>query len=443
VPLKAETILTADDSAQATIESQPLPFPLSIAPAFQSEDTEGNSDFDEADTLPETIRNPARTDFYRKVYCILGLPVDAVTVDQATEKLQAFAAQGERCFLSTPNLNFLIGSRSDASFRDSVIRSDMSVADGMPLVWIARALGIPVRERVAGSSLFERMRENDKFSLSVYFFGGPEGSAARAADAVNSKSGCMKCVGHQYPGYGSVDEISRDEMIRKINECNPDFLVVAMGAKKGQAWIEHNLHRINAPVISHLGAVVNFLAGKISRAPRWAQRSGLEWLWRIKEEPALWKRYFHDGTAFVTLLLSKVIPCVWHRHFHGISQQRFKQSKVSLERLRYACKITLQGPWNETNLDKLRKALTEAVRVPSDIILDVYEVDYVDSACIALFTLLYGHQSKAGQRIRFEGLTASVERAFKVHCVEFLLRTNQAQTFHKPQYRDEPSATVL
>src|SRR5476649_1297061 len=98
---------------------------------------------------------PVTTDFSRQVYCILGLPFDAVDEAQAVEIVASAAAHERRCFFSTPNLNFMIACLSDAQFRDSVIRSDLSVVDGMPLVWVARALGIPQRERVAGASMFE------------------------------------------------------------------------------------------------------------------------------------------------------------------------------------------------------------------------------------------------------------------------------------------------
>jgi len=80
------------------------------------------------------------------------------------------------------------------------------------------------------------------------------------------------------------------------------------GRQKGQAWIEHNRTHITVPIISHLGAVINFVAGKLSRAPVWVQRTGLEWLWRIKEEPSLWRRYASDGLVLLKLLITRVVP---------------------------------------------------------------------------------------------------------------------------------------
>ena len=97
-------------------------------------------------------------DFNRDVHCLFGLPFDAVTLAEAEQRVRSAADQRASCFLSTPNLNFLIGCQTDAAFRDSVINSDLSIADGAPILWLSKLLGIPIHERVAGSSLFERLR---------------------------------------------------------------------------------------------------------------------------------------------------------------------------------------------------------------------------------------------------------------------------------------------
>ena len=169
----------------------------------------------------------------------------------------------------------------------------MSVADGKPIVWLARLLNIPIPERVAGSDLIEELIKNrtEHKILKVFFFGGEDGIAEAACEKLNSYNTGLKCVGSFNPGFGSIADMSSSEIIDQINQSNADFIIVSLGAKKGQAWIEKNRKNLNAPIISHLGAVVNFIAGTVSRSPKILQKSGLEWLWRIKEEPMLWKRY--------------------------------------------------------------------------------------------------------------------------------------------------------
>lgn len=332
-------------------------------------------------------------DFQRQVHCILGLPFDAVSTAEAEQGVLAAIAARRRCFFSTPNLNFLVAAQSDTPFRLSVLRSDLSLADGMPIVWIARALGVPVTERVAGSTVFEGLRARRHAALRVYFFGGPEGVAARAGDVINSDQGAMVCVGSSSPGFGSIAQMSAPEQIAAINASGADFLLVALGAQRGQAWIEHNLASLRAPVISHLGAVVNFVAGNIKRAPpRWGAL-GLEWLWRIKEEPALWRRYYRDGLALIGLVFGKVIPGMLARRSARARIAKATPPRLAIGRHGDSVTLTLGGEWHAARLESLRAALTEITAAPVDIVLDLDQVSGLDSATLGLLLVLFGHQS--------------------------------------------------
>ena len=243
---------------------------------------------------------------------VAGLPFDAVDTAAAAERLCVAMRDRRQLFLSTPNLNFLVAAQRDAAFRASVEASDLSVADGMPVLWLARLQGTPLPERVAGSTLFDELRRGVGQEVlgrpvKVYFFGGPPGVAQQACEVLNAEQaagqGYMLGVGAQCPGFGLVADMSAPEAIEAINASGADFLVVALGAQKGQAWIMHNLPQLTVPVVSHLGAVVNFVAGTVRRAPLAWQRLGLEWLWRIRQEPQLFKRYWGDGWALLGLAL--------------------------------------------------------------------------------------------------------------------------------------------
>jgi N-acetylglucosaminyldiphosphoundecaprenol N-acetyl-beta-D-mannosaminyltransferase len=248
----------------------------------------------------------------RNVHYLLGLPFDALTLDQAVAQVRWAAQTHTPCFFSTPNLNFLIAAQSNTAFKQSVIDSDLSLADGMPIVWLAKLVGLPIPERVAGSDVFEALRKpHGGKKTKVYFFGGPPGVAQLAAEKINSEDGGLVCVGYETPGFGNVEEMSTAATLDNINNSGAEFLVVALGAVKGQAWIQHNRARLRVPVVSHLGAVINFVAGNVKRAPVWMQKSGLEWLWRVKEEPGLWSRYFNDGAA-----LCKLAPSIFKMIFY-------------------------------------------------------------------------------------------------------------------------------
>ncbi len=370
---------------------------------------------------------PLQTDFQRRVVCILGLPFDVISTEQAVDKLSDAAQHYQRCFLSTPNLNFAVASLAGGDFRDSVIRSDLSVADGMPLVWIARLLGLPVTERVAGSTLFERLRTRGSTGerLRVYFFGGPDGVAEAAAEKLNAGAAGLVCTGHESPGFGSVEQMSTSAIINRINASQADFVVVALGAKKGQAWIEHNLAALDAPVISHLGAVVNFVAGTVVRAPRWIQRIGGEWLWRIWEEPSLWRRYLHDGVTLLKLMSRQVIPCALFLRRRKFDAAALAAAHISVSKQPSLCTITAGGAWEESNLQPMRKAFSDATAMPGDIRIDFSGVTHIDSACIALLMLLYGHQTKVQRVFFLYGVHTDVLRTLHLFCADYLVHIEQ------------------
>ena len=216
----------------------------------------------------------ADDDLAREVYCVLGISIDAVRMSVALDRLEAAASCTAPFLVSTPNLNFLVTSRGDRDFRETLLTSDLCIADGMPIVWIARLTGIPIRERVAGSDMFEALKAHASHKLRVYLFGGPDGMAAAAARALNAGGDGLRCVGSMSPGFGSIEEMSRSEIVDEINASDADFLVVALGAKKGQAWLLRNHHHLRIPIRAHLGATINFQTGAVRRAPaalrRWA-----------------------------------------------------------------------------------------------------------------------------------------------------------------------------
>jgi N-acetylglucosaminyldiphosphoundecaprenol N-acetyl-beta-D-mannosaminyltransferase len=367
------------------------------------------------------IEKRVSTDFYRPIHCILGLPFDQLTMTQAESVLTTAITEKRRCFFSTPNLNFLIGSISDPAFRGSVIHSDLSVADGMPIIWIARVLGIPVKERLAGSTLFEKLRQQSFLPVRVFFFGGPDGVAQRAATTLNAEKGNMVCVGARSPGFGSIAEMSSGALIDEINDAKADFLVVALGAKRGQAWIEHNLARLDTAVISHLGAVVNFVAGTVSRAPAKMGGLGLEWLWRIKEEPALWRRYANDGIALIKLALMNVLPsALAASRFRG-DLHRHPEAGIVIDDDGFRARITLSGAWHAGNLAPLREALTKLSEHPRAIILDLEKVSGMDSAALGLMILLYGHQSKNQQGFSIAAISPMLAKMLRSNCADYLL----------------------
>lgn len=336
-------------------------------------------------------------DYSRPVYDILGLPFDAVDLQGAVRSVIQAVENRTPLFVSTPNLNFLIASQSDASFRQSVYASDLSLADGMPVIWLARLLGVPIHQRVAGSDLFEALCAQTARTVKVYFFGGPDGAAQQASDRVNAMAEArvrqgltpgVRCVGFESPGFGTLDDMSQAAVIDRINATGADFVVVALGAKKGQAWIQRNREQLHAPVISHLGAVVNMAAGTIARAPRWMQRIGLEWVWRIKEEPMLWKRYASDGWVLLRLLLTKIVPqMVWRMKLRWRGPAQSCDAALDVRRDQGICHMALRGIWTTGHVQPLRDQLAAAAKQGELTQLDIRGASYLAPAVRGLVAI--------------------------------------------------------
>jgi len=371
-----------------------------------------------------SISTNAFHDLAREVYCILGLPVDAIELDEVLQRLAKAAHEAAPFVMSTPNLNFLVNSQADPAFRESMLISNLCPADGVPIVWIARLLGIPIRGRLAGSDIFDALkaRHPSATPLKVFLFGGPQGIAAKACNTINEQHSGVRCVGALCPGFGSIDEMSQDTIIQAINASHADFLVVALGAKKGQHWLLYNHNRLTIPLRSHLGAVINFQANAVKRAPSWVRRCGLEWLWRIKEEPYLWQRYWHDAIVLIRLLFTRVLPLAIRTRLQQIRYARGEHD-LAIENRRYdnTFVFTLRGLATARQVQKAIPMFTSAVGHARNIVIDLSGVRVLDARFLGLILMLRKCLKEQGATLTLARASPTLRKLIRLHCVEFLL----------------------
>jgi N-acetylglucosaminyldiphosphoundecaprenol N-acetyl-beta-D-mannosaminyltransferase len=258
--------------------------------------------------------------------------------------------------------------------------------------------------------------------LSVFFFGG-EGEASRlGCENLNESNQGITCAGYLNPGFGPIEAISSPEVIKQINQSRADFLIAALGAKKGQFWIDLNRSTLNTPAISHLGAVINFSAGSVRRAPRWMQRSGLEWIWRIAQEPNLWRRYWSDGMIFLRLLLTKVLPyALWNK----INRKEYlgdqEPVEVKVETGPESSIISISGNCFHNTIEPLRAVFVEQAGDSKSVVVDLSAVPMIDGAFLGLCLMLCKQVNRGGGKLLFSGLNSKVTQIFRWNCAEFLL----------------------
>lgn len=329
----------------------------------------------------------ARDDFDRDVWSILGIPVDLATAPEAVLAIEAAARDRRPLSFVTPNVNFLVRASRDAGARRDILDADLSLVDGAPLVALGRLTGVPVRQRCAGSDVFDALRLRPGFPgrrIRVFFFGGRDGAAEAAARAVDLEGRGVEAAGFHNPGAGDVASMSTDAILQKINAAHADFVLVALGAAKGQAWISLNRHRLDAPVVAHLGAVIDFTAGSIARAPALLRRFGLEWAWRIKEEPSLWRRYWRDGLGLAALLVRALPAAMSTSRRKGAERPASAAIRQDLGRT----VVDLAGDLTAANREGLRAALRTASLEGRDVVLDLAGAGRIDASFLGLTLML-------------------------------------------------------
>ena len=365
-------------------------------------------------------------DFARDVWCILGIPFDNYSMEDVCNVMDDRIAQGNQCVLSTPNLDWVSMSLRDSDFKKTIINSDVSVIDGTPIFWVSCLLGLPMKEKVPGSTLFGHILHNkrDK-NYRLFFFGGQGDAAAQAFSAVNNMESKIRAVGYYNPGYGSIENMGKDDVIGKINEARPDILLVALGSKKGVSWIEKNKNKLSAKIISHLGATINFISGKVRRAPLWMQRIGIEWIWRIIEEPALWERYLKDGVTFIYLLVARVIP---------LSLYLLKNKKYALTKERPAIKtaeegssicMKINGVCNHVNDGTIRDHFKKLAGAEKDIVLDFTDTRYVDNSFLGLLLLLFKYQAMQQKKLSLVNVDRELAKIFKWNLLDDIMSIDE------------------
>ena len=185
------------------------------------------------------------------------------------------------------------------------LNAALCLADGMPIVWAAKLLRCPLKAKVSGSDLAERLckRACDE-GLRLFFLGGAPGIGEQARRTLESSHPGIHIVGTLCPVVNADGESPDDDAVTcAIRDAKPHILFVALGCPKQELWIARHRDLLGVPVCLGVGASLDFIAGVTARAPRWMQRSGLEWLWRLAQEPRrLWKRYLIDDLPFLWLV---------------------------------------------------------------------------------------------------------------------------------------------
>jgi N-acetylglucosaminyldiphosphoundecaprenol N-acetyl-beta-D-mannosaminyltransferase len=220
-----------------------------------------------------------------------------LTREQAANAVMALIDQGQPSYFITANVHYAMLTAERPELAAINERAAFVLADGAPLVWASKRGPVVLPERVAGSDLVYDLAERAaREGRSIYLLGGAEGVAEEASRKLQALYPGLKIAGTACPSPASLAGKACQPVIAAIKAARPDLLLVALGQPKGELWLSENLAELGVPAAAQIGATLDFIAGRVRRAPRLLQKIGLEWAYRITTDPArLFPRYARNA----------------------------------------------------------------------------------------------------------------------------------------------------
>ncbi len=237
---------------------------------------------------------------------VAGVYVDNMSEEEALSRIDELIAGGGPHYMTVVNAAKVVAARGDEQLRERLHKAAIVTADGMSVVWASRLLGEPLKQRVTGIDMFERLVGHAaRRGLSVYFLGARDESVRGVVEHFRSRFADLRVAGYRN---GYFDRSESEKVADVIKESRADLLFVAMGSPAQENWIERHLEATGASFALGVGGSFDHLSGLQRRAPAWMQRAGLEWLHRFAREPRrLWRRYLIGNTMFVWLVVKQML----------------------------------------------------------------------------------------------------------------------------------------
>ncbi len=235
---------------------------------------------------------------------VLGVGIDAVDYEAAVEKIVSAASDRRPFAVSALAVHGVMTGALDGIHRHRLNNLDLVVPDGQPVRWAMKWLyGVTLPDRVYGPTLTLKVCERAaKDGLGIYLYGSQEDVLAKFADNLSEKFRGLRIVGSQPSKFRNVSAAEQIEIAQTIRDSGASIVLVGLGCPRQETWVFENRDLIGMPMMA-VGAAFDFHAGTVSQAPDWCQKRGLEWLYRLVQEPRrLWKRYVYLNPLYIMLV---------------------------------------------------------------------------------------------------------------------------------------------
>jgi N-acetylglucosaminyldiphosphoundecaprenol N-acetyl-beta-D-mannosaminyltransferase len=317
--------------------------------------------------------------------------------------------------LVTANVDFLVQSLRDVELHRILTDAHLVLCDGMPLVWASRILGNPLPERVAGSDLVPLLIQTAvEKQYRLFFLGGSPESTSQAVANLQTKHPNVVIAGHYSPPIASLFEMDHAEICRRIREAKPDLLFVSFGCPKQEKWIAMHYRDLGVPVAVGVGATIDFLAGKVLRAPRWMRATGLEWVFRLVQEPRrLFKRYMLGLWVFTWAIALQW----WRMQLRGVTSRTAPRvnpvrNKEHWQHIVFPKRVDNQAVRQYSLL------CANALASSPTCLLDMTRVRFIDSTGMGLLVRMQRQARTAGRKIILLAPSPAVRSALRLMKLE-------------------------
>ena len=374
----------------------------------------------------------------RETIVILGIPVDNLDMDETVERIfaliEASRKDGKARLVATVNVDFVVNTLTWRLSRlrhpeliDILRRADLVTPDGMPIIWTSRLLGTPLKERVTGADLVPRLAETAaRKGKSIYFLGGQGDVGTQAARLLQERFPDLKIAGADSPfvhieGEALLAETGRDqEVVERINRSGADILLIGFGNPKQEVWFDRNRHRLQVPVSIGIGGTYEFIVGSVARAPQWMQKTGLEWIFRITQDPKrLWKRYFVGFFEFGVMILPAIAYYRLKRRTlknmpHKAQPVDIRDHDAGLPDQASIRVIRLPEVLDAQAVESTRESLENEVLASFDPILDFKNVKFIDSSGLGFIVGLWRRARADNRSLNLIEIQPSTRRFFEL-----------------------------
>lgn len=241
---------------------------------------------------------------------VLGVPMALTDYERTMDWIDATIAAKGKGYVCVAAVHTVMVCQEDPQLRDAVLRSDLVVPDGQPIVWAMNALGHKLSSRVYGPELMARHCERSaETGARIFLYGGAnQGALVQLALNLRRRYPGIRIVGGYSPPFRALTAEEEDAIVSEINASGADIVWVGIGVPKQEKWMAAMRDRLDTPVLIGVGAAFDFHAGRVAQAPDWMQRMGMEWAFRLSREPRrLWKRYAMYNPKFVVGFLRQYV----------------------------------------------------------------------------------------------------------------------------------------